>query len=70
MSETTIETIDTLLGSVEESVADPDLGFKLRTARQLLLLIDEREAAGQQALHEADLDPETRDRLQDLGYID
>ena len=70
MSGTTIETIDTLLGSVEKSVEDPNLGFKLRTARQLLLVIDEREAAGQEALHEADLDPETRDRLRDLGYLE
>ncbi|WP_096389621.1 hypothetical protein [Halopenitus persicus] len=70
MSGTTIETIDTLLESVEESVEDPDVGFKLRTARQLLLLIDEREEAGQEALHEADLESETRKRLQELGYID
>ncbi|WP_280535525.1 hypothetical protein [Halopenitus sp. POP-27] len=70
MSDTPIETIDTLLESVEADVDDEALGFKLRTARQLLLVLRERETVGQEALEHADIDPETREQLRELGYLE
>ncbi|MFC6875317.1 hypothetical protein [Halobellus marinus] len=70
MGETTYETIDTLVESVQEDVADPDLVFKLRTARQLLLLLQEREDAGRQVLDEVEIGADTRERLERLGYLE
>ncbi|MGQ4556815.1 hypothetical protein [Halobellus sp. GM3] len=70
MPKTTFETIDTLLEGVQADVEDADLVFKLRTARQLLLLLQEREDAGRQALDEVELDDEARDRLERLGYLE
>ncbi|WP_311172336.1 hypothetical protein [Halobellus ordinarius] len=70
MGETTYETIDTLLESVQGEVADPDLVFKLRTARQLLVLLQEREDVGRQALDEVEVGSDTRQRLERLGYLE
>jgi hypothetical protein len=67
---TTYETIDTLLKGVQDDVTDAEHVFKLRTARQLLVLLHEREDAGRQALDEVELDSEARDRLERLGYLE
>jgi len=67
---TTYETIDTLLKGVQDDVTDSEHVFKLRTARQLLVLLHEREDAGRQALDEVELDAEARDRLDRLGYLE
>ncbi|AGB33181.1 hypothetical protein C488_16477 [Natrinema pellirubrum DSM 15624] len=69
MPDTTIETINTMLDSVQGELEDPDLRFKLRTVRQLLLVIEERHDIGRDALADADLDDSTREDLQQLGYL-
>ncbi|OAQ51412.1 hypothetical protein HTG_17120 [Natrinema mahii] len=69
MPNTTIETINTMLDSVQGELEDPDLRFKIRTARQLLLVIEEQHDIGRDALVDADLDDSTRKDLQQLGYL-
>ena len=61
--------IDTMLETVQDEVADPDLAFKLRTARQTLVVIEEQYTAGQKALKEAEIDEETLESLRQLGYL-
>lgn len=63
------DTVDTLLASVQEDIEDPDLTFKLRTARQLNLACKDEMDAFKQTVENAELDEETEARLQELGYI-
>jgi len=70
MTDTPIETIQTMLESVLEESDDPDIHYKLRTSLQLLTILEERDAAGRDALEHADLDPDVVERLERLGYID
>lgn len=69
MSQTTVETIDSMLESVQNEVDDSDTRFKVRTARQLLVVLEERHEAGREALEETDLDETVRENLRDLGYL-
>lgn len=70
MGETIPETIGVLLENVQDEVDDPEVSFKLRTARQLMYAWLDKTEAYEQALNEADLPTETTDRLRDLGYLD
>ena len=70
MGEPLAGEIDEMLESVQEEVDDADLAFKLRTARQLLVVYDERLRKYREALDEADLEEETLENLRQLGYLD
>ena len=70
MGQKTCETIASLLGSVQEEIDDPELEFKLRTARQLLLACKAENLTYRATLEEADLDEATTERLVELGYLD
>lgn len=70
MSKTTIETTRRLLDSALEDVDDPDVSFKIRSALQLLVLIEERTDEAKKTLEEADIDEKTRESLHELGYLD
>jgi hypothetical protein len=70
MEEDLFEHIDTMLKSVQEDVTDSELTFKLRTARQALVALEEQYTAGQEALERADIDEETLESLRQLGYLD
>ena len=70
MEEDLFEHIDTMLKSVQEDVTDSELTFKLRTARQALVALEEQYTAGQEALETADVDEETLESLRQLGYLD
>jgi hypothetical protein len=59
VEEESFEHIDTMLKSVQEEVTDSEIIFKLRTARQLLLILEEEYTAGQEAINRADIDEET-----------
>lgn len=69
MTETVCEMVDTLLESVQHNIEDPELQYKLRTARQLNLACHEELRVVNETLAEADLDPELVDTLKDLGYL-
>lgn len=70
MGEPLAGEIDEMLESVQEEVDDADLAFKLRTARQLLVVYDERLRKYREALDETDLEEETLENLRQLGYLD
>ncbi|GGN06941.1 hypothetical protein [Halarchaeum nitratireducens] len=70
MTDDPIETIRTILESLLEETDDPDVHYKLRTSLQLLTILEERDAAGRDALEDADLDSDVVERLERLGYID
>ena len=70
MGEPLAENIDQMLESVQERVDDPDLSFKLRTARQMLVVYDEHLRKHREALDETDLEDDTLENLRQLGYID
>ncbi len=63
-------TINTLLQSVQDSVKEPEAGFKLRTARQLVVLCGEQQEIARQTLQEADIGEDALANLEQLGYLD
>jgi hypothetical protein len=69
MGSSICDTVDTLLASVQEEVNDPELVFKLRTARQLNLACKDEMDSFQQTLQNAEIDEETEARLRELGYL-
>jgi len=64
-----LETIEELLEGVQEDVENPDASYKLRTARQLLNVLDQRNEELSVAVNEAASEDELRKRLRDLGYL-
>jgi hypothetical protein len=67
MSETTLDTIRTVLESLLEEADDSEVRYKLRTALQLL------EVHRNDLTHideVADSDEELTERLRELGYLD
>ena len=70
MGETTIGTIETLLETAIEETGDSDVSFKIRSALQLLMVVEEQHVAARDALEEAEIDDEVREDLRHLGYLD
>jgi len=70
MGETTIGTIETLLESAIEETDDSDISFKIRSALQLLMVVEEQHVAARDALEEVEIEDEVRADLRDLGYLD
>jgi hypothetical protein len=64
-----LETIERLLEGVQKEVDDPDASYKLRTARQLLTVLKQRNEDLSAAVKGVRSDDELRERLQDLGYL-
>lgn len=70
MGEPLAGKIDQMLESVQQQIDDPELSFKLRTARQMLVVYDEHLRKHREALDETDLGDDTLENLRQLGYID
>jgi hypothetical protein len=70
MGQTLAGDIDEMLASVQEQVEDSELTFKLRTARQLVMVYDERLREHGKSLDGENLDSEALENLRRLGYID
>ena len=64
-----IMTIEELLEQVQEDIENPDASYKLRTARQLLSILEQRNEDLSVAVSEAVSDDELRDRLREVGYL-
>ena len=62
-------TIEELLGEVQEDIENPDASYKLRTARQLLSILEQRNEDLSVAVSEAVSDEELLDRLRELDYL-
>jgi len=70
MAKTTLDTLDELLEGAFDDVDDPDVRYKLRSARQLVQVIQQRHDTLDEAINDAVDDEEMMGRLRDLGYID
>jgi hypothetical protein len=70
MRSTTTERAAELIEGVLRETEDDELRFKLRTALQLLELIQEQHEAADRALADSDLGDQTRENLQELGYLE
>jgi hypothetical protein len=69
MTETTIGTIRTLLENALAETDDSEVRFKLRTALQLLAVVENRQEIASEALENADIEADVRDNLRELGYV-
>jgi len=70
MAETTLDTIDELLQGAFDDVNDPDVRYKLRSARQLLQVVQQRHETLDEAIDDAISDEQVMSNLRDLGYIE
>ena len=69
MTTDTLKTIEALLEEVQGDIENPDARYKLRTARQLLSVLEQRDVDLTVAINEAVSDDELRERLRNLGYL-
>jgi hypothetical protein len=69
MAKTTLDTLDELLEGAFDDVDDPDVRYKLRSARQLVQVIQQRQNTLDDAITDAVDDEDIIGRLRDLGYI-
>lgn len=70
MGWTTAERAAELLKGVLEDTDDEEQRFKLRTALQLIEIIEEQHETANKALADCDIDRRTRAHLQKLGYLE
>ena len=70
MGYTTAERAAELIDSVLQETEDSEHRFKLRTALQLLEMIEEQHEVADQALADSELDDGTRENLRGLGYLE
>jgi hypothetical protein len=66
----TVATIGEILDGVIESTDDPEGRYKLRNARQLLDVVQQRHEHVDEALADADVDADVVTNLRDLGYVE
>ncbi|QPV64835.1 hypothetical protein I7X12_09620 [Halosimplex litoreum] len=69
MPKTTLEALDELLRGAERDVGDPNTIYKLRSARQLVEVLKQRQGDREDAIEDAIEDEEILDDLRDLGYV-
>ncbi|RLM42019.1 hypothetical protein DVK00_18345 [Haloarcula sp. Atlit-47R] len=70
MAETTLDTIDELLEGAFDDISDPDVRYKLRSARQLLQVVQQRHETLDEAIDDAVSDEQIMSNLRNLGYIE
>ena len=70
VAETTTDTMAALLESALERTEDSEVHFKLRTALQLVDVLEAQHEQARETLEEADIDSELRERLRELGYVE
>jgi hypothetical protein len=66
----TVDTIRALLDGAIDETDDPETNFKLRSALQLLAVVEERDERLQRDLRDVELPERTASRLRELGYLD
>ncbi|MFC7229269.1 hypothetical protein N0B31_17855 [Salinirubellus salinus] len=69
MTKGTLSTIEELLEGVQQDVNGPDASYKLRSARQLLRVLKQRNEDLDEAIDEAIPDEEILENLRELGYL-
>ena len=69
MTETGIDALRRMLESVLEETDDAEVDYKLRTALQLLVFVEERQDEALSVI-EAEAEDDLVDRLRSLGYLE
>lgn len=69
METTAIERAIELTGSVLEDTDNDEFKFRLRTAIQLLQIIEEQHSTASDILKDCNLDEQTQENLEELGYL-
>jgi len=67
MQSTALETMAAILMRAIDETDDPEVHYTLRTARQLVDVVEHQHADLVASLEQATLDAETRERLEALG---
>jgi hypothetical protein len=70
MTTTTVRRIHDLLDAALRATDDDEVRFRLRTAIQLLEVVEENHGRANEVLADLDLETETRERLAELGYLE
>jgi len=70
MAETTLATMDELLEGALNDVDDPEVRYKLRSARQLLQVVQQRQDIIDEAIDTAIENEAVLENLRDLGYTE
>lgn len=70
MGTQTIATIGEILDGVIEDTDDPQLSYKLRNARQLLDVVQQRHEHVNETIEDIEVDEEIVANLRQLGYIE
>lgn len=70
MVKSTLETIDDLLEGAIAETSDSEVHYKLRNARQLLSVVEERRESLDDLVEESVEDQELLENLRDLGYLE
>jgi len=70
MPRTTLDTIDELLEGAEDGITNSETVYKLRSARQLVQVLQQRHDDLDDALDDAIPDDEIVANLQELGYLE
>lgn len=70
MGYTTAERAAELIRGVLQETDNDEHRFKLRTALQLVEIINDQHEVAFQTLADSELDEQTREDLQELGYLE
>ncbi len=68
MAQPILNTLEELLADAQAEIDDPDTRYKIRTARQLVVILQERQTLHREAIESSELDDQTKAVL--LDYID
>lgn len=69
METTAIERAIELTGGVLEDTDNDEFNFRLRTAIQLLQIIEEQHSTASDILKDCNLDEQTQENVEELGYL-
>ncbi|UWG48325.1 Uncharacterized protein HSRCO_2051 [Halanaeroarchaeum sp. HSR-CO] len=70
MAKSTLDTIDDLLEASIAETGDTEVHYKLRSARQLLSVVEDRRESLDELVEESVEDEALLDNLRDLGYLE
>lgn len=70
MDKGVIDTIDELLQGAVDDIDDPETTYKIRSAQQLLNVIEQRHDDVNLLIDDAIADEEVINDLRNLGYLD
>ena len=70
MSETTLDTIGQLLKRAADETDNPEVRYKINSARQLLRVVEHDEALFYEQVNDAVEDEIVLERLRELGYLE